>query len=94
RTLARARRDLADNAKFRSHLERARHIVAAIQPGFLADDYKPLWGEASMKLENIFARARRDAEKKSPSIAWETLVRDLPGATALAGLEWQIPELR
>jgi Cu(I)/Ag(I) efflux system membrane fusion protein len=94
RTLARARRDLADSAKFQSHLEHARHIVVAIQPEFLADDYKPLWDEASMQLENIFAKTRMDAENKNPAIAWETLIRDLPKATALAGLDWQIPELQ
>ncbi|NNM30984.1 MAG: DUF3347 domain-containing protein [Akkermansiaceae bacterium] len=94
RTLARARRDLADKEKFRSHLEHARHMVAGIRPDFLPEDYEPLWEEASMKLENIFAKARMDAKERTTESAWEGLIRDLPKAAALAGLDWQLPDLK
>lgn len=92
RTLARAERDLADEDSFEAHLLRAQQIVASIDPGFLPDDYAPLWREASMKTENLFASVRKQADESGNAKAWETLLRELPQATAIGGLNWQLPE--
>ena len=94
RSLARAQRDVADDGKFTDHLERARQIVSTIDPESLPEDYEPLWREASMKVENLFAIARKKAQQDDPRAAWEALVRELPKAAALGGLDWQLPELK
>ncbi|MHC4923558.1 MAG: efflux RND transporter periplasmic adaptor subunit [Planctomycetota bacterium] len=91
RSLARAKRDRHAPERFEEHLARAGRITGGIAPKFLPDAYAPLWREASMRLENLFAAARRDARTRSTAEAWENLVRDLPGAAAIAGLDWQIP---
>ncbi len=93
RSLARARRDRDATDQFLGHLARARQIVAGTQPEFLTDDYAPLWREASMKLENLLAEAHQTARTGSSSIAWEMLIRELPASAAMAGLDWQLPEL-
>lgn len=94
RSLARAQRDLTDEGAFTDHLARARQIVSTIDPKFLPQEYEPLWREASMKVENLFAIARKKAQQDDPRAAWEALVRELPKAAALGGLGWQLPELK
>ena len=93
RSLARAGQALESKDAFLTHLNTARHLLSEIKPKFLADDYKPLWHEASMKLENLFAATGLTATKETPVEAWEELLRALPKDAALAGLDWNLPEL-
>jgi Cu(I)/Ag(I) efflux system membrane fusion protein len=93
RSLARARESRDGPTEFREHLQRARAILETIEPDFLPDDYKPLWGEAKMQLGNLFTESALLAKNKTVTTAWENLIRELPDDAALAGLQWQLPEL-
>ncbi|MDQ8190241.1 efflux RND transporter periplasmic adaptor subunit [Roseibacillus persicicus] len=93
RSLARAEQALNDRQEFQLHLERARALVAGINPDFLTDDYAPLWKEAKMKLTNLFTQSVMESKTTSTEEAWKTLVLELPGRAALAGLSWQLPPL-
>jgi hypothetical protein len=54
RSLARARQSRDEPEEFRAHLEQARSTLAAIEPDFLPDNYRPLWTEAKMKIRKSF----------------------------------------
>ena len=94
RTLARARRDIGDADQYEAHIFRARRILDGIEPEFLPDDYAPLWREASMRLGNLFAMTLRDARIHGPHEAWDALLRELPRAAGIGGLDWRLPELK
>lgn len=46
-----------------------------------------------MKLTNLFVQAAIESTNHSTAKAWQTIIRELPGRSAIAGLPWQLPKL-
>lgn len=100
RSLARAKEQMEApqetglQEKFEASLLRARQILISINPDYLADDYRPRWEESKMQLANLFTQVRLASQDASPKEGWQLLTEGLASKSAIAGLPWQLPDLK